>query len=224
MKWGTLGFVFIGLCLAGCGGQGLFFVEGPHVRMVNAIPSGPRVNGSVGGDPLLSNSTFKDASLYAMFGLNGLGVRFMQSSNGIPLFQQTQTFRDRDYYTVVGLPGTGGNVNPITLLDDHTKPTAGNGALHFVHASPTFNVPLKIFITDSPNPEPTLASATLNSRTDSANLPISAGTIEVVVERASDDAVLFDGLVSLADGQIRTVIVVDNDANSVGTLVLTDRN
>lgn len=192
--------------------------------MVNAIPGGPRVTGSVGGDPLLPNSAFRDASSYAMFGLNGLGVRFMQSSNGIPLFQQTETFLDRNYYTVIGLPGTGGNVNPITLLDDHTKPSSGNGALHFVHATPTFNVPIKIFITDSPNPEPSSPSATLSFRTDSANLPIPAGTIEVVVERASDDAVLYDGTVSLADGQIRTVLLVDKDANTVDTLVLTDRN
>lgn len=157
------------------------------VRVIHASPDAPAVDVYVDGSKVLSNVGFFTASAY--LDVPAGEHRFQVTPAGAPADQAVidarATIQAGRAYTVAAT-GKLADIKPTILADNLAAPAAGKAHVRVVHASPDAPaVDIKV------KGGPALISG-LAFPNDSGFTPVDAGTYNLVVTPAGQDAVALD--------------------------------
>jgi hypothetical protein len=220
------------------------------MRFVHASPDAPNVDVAVDGKTVSTNLPFTSVS-------PGSGYLTITAGNRLVEVRPTGTatdlvnapnvgFGSHQRYTVffTGLVNAKPPNQAISLVtDDNSAPQSGNFKLRVFHASPSACAtppcsgvppspppsPIDVYVvapgTNIANLPPTIPS--LAYQQASGYLDIGAASYEVIVTLSGSKTPKVDQTYSLTAGQIRTLVVVDQQnvpAMSLTPLVLADLN
>lgn len=223
------------------GALGMFAIccGGSHasMRFVHASPDAPNVDVAVDGKTVATNLPFTSVS-------PGTGYLTITAGNRLVEVRPTGTatdlvnapnvgFSSHQQYTVffTGLVKANPPTQTISLVtDDNSAPQAGNIKLRVFHASPSGPTHLDIYIvaptTDITNLSPTISA--LAYQQASGYQSAAPASNEVIMTATGDPAKarLIDQTYTLAAGQIRTLVVLDQvgGGTPLTLLVLADLN
>jgi hypothetical protein len=181
------------------------------VRVVHASPDAPNVDVLVDDAQVLSAVPYLGSSSYLEVPsgtrnvkVNAAGTSTTVINADLPLTAGT------DYTVIAG--GLVSSIEPLVLTDDRTAPPAGNVKVRAVHGAPSAPA-VDIYVTapgaDLQAATPALSNVPFGAASDYLTVP--AGDYQVRVTPAGSKTVVIDsGLLTLAAGQVRTAIAVDN--------------
>jgi hypothetical protein len=200
-----------------------------RVRFVNAAQGTGAVTLRWNGEDVFSAVDFGAVGAAGQYADVAAGTRQISfrkvPSNDVLTNGNIVTAVDRDY-TVALIRRTAGY--DAAVLSDTNATAAGKASLRIAHLA--FDVlNLDVYVTapgaSIEDAEPTFAH--LGYGLASGYLPLDPGTYQVRVTRALSPTVLLDvGTLTLAAGQVRTVLVLDPSASggAVRAVTLADRN
>lgn len=198
-----------------------------RLRVVHASPDAPNVDVFVNGSSVLQNVGYKTASSYLKVkaGTDKIEVKPTGSSNAV--ISASADLTSKKDYTALAVNFVS-SIQPLLLTDDNTPPTSGNVKVRIVHAAPSAPA-VDVYVT-APGADLLTATPVLTNvpfTGVSSYLSVPAGNYEIRVTVAGTKTVAIDsGSVTLAAGQIRTVVALD--ANGGGApftaIVLADLN
>lgn len=130
-------------------------------------------------------------------------------------------------YTVFAIDSTSGGthiINPVLVLDTEPAPAAGHARLRiarFAAAAP----PIDAYRTQPDSTGLRVSAQPLNFRAVTRYFDGTPGNWTVVISHAgTTDTLLATGSISMGEGQVRTVVVLDSTAGHVTWRLAPDRN
>jgi hypothetical protein len=216
-----------------------------NVRFVHAAVSNIALDVAVDGKTVASNLAYggiSPATGYLTVKAGSQAVQMSTAGTTDNLINSTISFASGRHYTLVASgfvapqANSDFNIAAILLTDDNSAPQAGNVKFRILHAAPfdpavETNPPnLDIYIvppgTDISSVTPNVSNLTYGQA--SAYQSVAATTNRVVVTAAGSKSTIIDQTYdTLAAGQIRTLIIVnDPDSTNVSAtpVVLADLN
>jgi uncharacterized protein DUF4397 len=216
----------------GCG------TDHSQVRMVHAVSDGPSVDVAIDGKTVVTNLAFDNVAPttgYLTVTAGNRKVEVRATGTTTDLINSTMSFSSGKQFTVIATgfenpaPGT---VAALTLTDDNSAPTSGNVKLRVVQAAPGDGVTpptLDIYVvapgTDISGMSPTISSLAFGQA--SAYQTTAPTSNQVIFTAAGDKTPVINQTLTLAAGQIRTLVTVNvQDGLTISTtpLVLSDLN
>ncbi len=200
----------------------------PRLRIVHDSPDAPNVDVLVNGTSVATNVPYKANSGYLKVippGSTKIEVRPTGASTDV--INATVTLAAKTDHTVLATNFVA-SIEPLVLTDDNTPPSAGNVKVRLVHGAPSAP-PVDIYVT-APGADLSTATPTLTNvpfKGVSNYLSVPAGTYQVrIVPTGTKTVVIDSGSLTLAAGQIRTAIAVDNVGGGApfGAIILNDLN
>lgn len=199
-----------------------------RLRAVHLSPDAPLVDIYVDDDLVAEDVDYLDQTGYLQLPAGAANV--IVTAAGDPdavVIDADATLAEDTDYTVLAANFLE-EIEPIVLLDDNTPPAAGQVQVRIVHGSPSTG-PVDVYITapGAPLDEATPVLQDVPFGAASSYLEVPAGTYQIRVTLANTLTVGLDsGPVTLAAGQIRTVIAADADGGGgpLQALVLADLN
>lgn len=243
----ALGLSAFGMLAIGCGGTHA------SMRFVHASPDAPNVDVAVDGKIVATNLPFASVfpgSGYLSITAGGRLIEVRPTGTATDLVDASNVnFSSHQQYTVffTGLvtppPPESANQTINLVTDDNSVPQSGNIKLRVFHASPSAcptppcsgvppsppPSPIDVYVvtpgTNIANLSPTIPN--LAYQQASGYLNIVAASYEVIVTLSGSKTPKVDQTYTLTAGQIRTLVVVDQQnvsAMSPTPLVLADLN
>jgi hypothetical protein len=197
------------------------------VRILNAVPDGPRMSLIINGGTVASNYDYGSGTPYAVQGVGQTGVRIDEvlPSNADPtyrtIFDRVLGLNVNDELTLVVLGQAAGQQEEIVSIGTMTRgvPT-GQTRIQFMNAG-NGQAPVDVYLV----PPGTLPSAStpiaagLAYKAFTAQTEVTGGNSEIIVTAAGDPAtVLLDtGTLSLPLEGTWLVVVIDNTSIDAAT-------
>jgi hypothetical protein len=198
-----------------------------RVRVVHASPDAPEVDVLVDDAEVLSEVPYLAASDYLDLSAGDHNLKVNAAGTSATVIDADVTLADGTDYTVIA-GGPVAAIEPIVLEDDNSAPSSGNARVRAIHGAPSAPE-VDVYITapgaDITEVTPTLGAVAFGDVADYLEVP--AGDYQVRVTLAGTKTVAIDsGALSLASGQVRTVIAVDAAGGGVpfDLLLLEDAN
>jgi hypothetical protein len=210
-KWmirGVIGFAVLGALLAsGCNDS----TSTAYLRVLHASPDAPNVDINLDGKDVLTDVAYKAASSYLPVkpGSHVIKVFPTGTTNAVITANVTLV---KNTYTTVAAVNFVANIEGKVITDDNTPPTSGNVKVRLIHFSPSAGT-VDIYVTapgaDISTMTPTLSAVPFLAVSD--YISTAAGTYEVRITLTGTKEVVIDsGTLTLAAGQIRTGVALDN--------------
>ena len=197
------------------------------VRVVHASPDAPNVDVLVDDAQVLSAVPYLGSSSYLAVPAGSRNVKVNAAGTSTTVIDADLDLTTGIDYTVIA-GGLVSEIEPLVLEDDRTAPTAGNVKVRAVHGAPSAPA-VDVYVTapgaDLQSATPALTSVPFGAASDYLTVP--AGDYQVRVTPAGSKTVAIDsGSLTLAAGQVRTVIAVDNPGGGApfDFLMLADLN
>jgi|SRR5918994_5212405 hypothetical protein len=197
------------------------------MRVVHASPDAPNVDVLVDDALVLSAVPYLTGSSYLPVPAGSRNVKINAAGTSTTVIDADVDLATGMDYTVIA-GGLVSEIEPLVLEDDRTAPTAGNVKVRAVHGAPSAPA-VDVYVTapgaDLQTATPALTSVPFGAASDYLSVP--AGDYQVRVTPAGTKTVAIDsGALTLAAGQIRTVIAVDNTGGGApfDFLMLADLN
>ena len=212
--------------LAGCGdGSGPALPQASSLRVLHAIRGGPSLTvfvdgarGSALAFGQLSRTTFLSPGVHEL-----VLVPSDTSHSLIVDFVATEHVG----YSAFAIDSTAGathTVEPVIVSDTGSMPAAGHSRLRiasYAAAAP----PIDAWRTQPDSSGLVVSAQPLNFRALARYFDGAPGTWTVVISHAGmTDTLLATGPIPIADGQARTVVVIDSTAGHVTWRLVPDRN
>lgn len=198
-----------------------------RVRVVHASPDAPDVDVLVDDAAVLSDVPYLAASDYLDLASGAHNVKVNAAGTATTVIDTDVDLADGTDYTVIA-SGLVASIAPIVLEDDNSAPTAGNARIRAIHGAPSAPA-VDIYVTgsgaDLEAETPALSGVDFGDVSDYIEAP--SGDYQVRVTPAGTKVVVIDsGTLSLASGQVRTAIAVDETGGGgpFDILVLEDLN
>jgi hypothetical protein len=181
-----------------------------RVRVVHASPDAPNVDVLVDDAVALSNVPYLAVSDYLEVPSGDRNLKVNAAGTATTVIDADADLAEGSDYTVIA-SGLAEAIEPIVLEDDNTAPAAGNVRVRAIHGAPSAPA-VDIYVTgpgiDLATETPVLANVEFGQVADYLEAP--AGTYQVRVTPTGSKTVVIDsGTLTLASGQVRTVIAVD---------------
>jgi len=196
-----------------------------RLRVVHASPDAPNVDVYVDGAKVLTNVAYKAASGYLSVPAGSHNVKVNATGTATTVIDVTSTLAAGSDYTAMATDFVA-DITPLLLADTNTAPAAGKVKVRLVHAAPSAGV-VDIYVT-VPGADLATATPTLTNipfQAVSGYLEVPAGDYQVRITAAGTKTVALDsGTLTLAAGQIRTGVALDNTGGGApfGAIVLAD--
>lgn len=198
-----------------------------RVRIVHASPDAPDVDVLVDGAEVLADVPYLTSSGYLDVPAGERNLTVNAAGTATSVIDADVTLRDGADYTVIA-GGPVASIAPIVLEDDNTAPAAGNVKVRAIHGAPGAPT-VDIYVTapgaDLEGETPALSGVEFGDVADYIEAP--AGAYQVRVTPTGTTTVVIDsGTLTLASGQVRTVIAVDatGGGGPFDLLLLSDLN
>lgn len=198
-----------------------------RVRVVHASPDAPEVDVLLDDAVVLSDVAYLAASDYLETSDGDHNLKVNVAGTTTTAIDADVTLTDGTDYTVIA-SGLVAQIEPIVLEDDNTAPAAGSVRVRAIHGAPSAPA-VDVYVTapgaDLATATPTLAGVEFGDVSDYLDVP--AGDYQVRVTPAGTKTVAIDSdALTLAGGQVRTVIAVDAAGGGApfDFLVLADLN
>lgn len=214
---------------AGCGDDDPVTPQpAANLRILHASPDAPAVDVLIDGRVVASAVPYKAFSQYLPVAAGTRNIQVRATANPSLVVIDVSPALDADTdYTVIAR-NLIASIEPWLLRDDNSAPGSGQIKLRLVHAAPGAPA-VDIFVT-APGVDLSTATPVLTDvpyAAASNYLTVPAGTYQVRICPANSINVAIDsGALTLAAGQIRTAVAVDNTSGGspFGAVVLPDRN
>ena len=220
--------LFPAFALAGCDDDSSGPEDRAALRFVHAAPGAGAVNAKWGDGQVFAAVPYAGTAAYVNVraGERALAVRAVGAA--ADLVASELDLADDAAYTVLLLkPGAIASLSLLT--DDNSAPAAGKAKLRVVHAAAAIAGNVDIYVTapDADLETQTAAATGIQPGKASAYIVRDPGTWRIRYTTAGTRTVLFDaGNITLAAGQVRTVIALDAAAGggAMQAVTLQDRN
>lgn len=130
-------------------------------------------------------------------------------------------------YSVFAIDSTSGathTIEPVFVLDTGAVPPTGHGRLRIAGFAPAAP-PLDVYRTQPDSTGLIVSARPLNSRAVTRYFDGAPGAWSVVISHAGmPDTLLATGSIPMADGQARTIVVIDSTPGQVTWRLVPDRN
>lgn len=181
-----------------------------RVRVVHASPDAPNVDVLVDDAVALSNVPYLAVSDYLDVSSGNRNFKVNAAGTPTTVIDTDADLAEDGEYTVIAA-GPAESIQPLVLEDDNSAPTTGNVRVRAIHGAPSAPA-VDIYVTapgaDLATETPLLANVDFGQVADYVEAP--AGTYQVRVTPTGSKTVVIDsGALTLASGQVRTVIAVD---------------
>lgn len=198
-----------------------------RVRVVHASPDAPEVDVLLDDAVVLSEVPYLAASDYLETTDGDHNLKVNAAGTSTTAIDADVTLTDGTDYTVIA-SGLVAQIEPIVLEDDNTAPAAGSVRVRAIHGAPSAPA-VDVYVTapgaDLATATPTLTGVEFGDVSDYLEVP--AGDYQVRLTPAGSKTVALDSdALTLAGGQVRTVIAVDAAGGGApfDFLVLADLN
>jgi trimeric autotransporter adhesin len=205
----------------GCGSSG----GTAPVRMLNASPGNPTLNGYMNSSLFANSVSYASASSYVNVVAGSPTLRVAPPAATMASITQTLSLVSGTSYTVMvaGYPST---LAATLLTDNNSPPSAENMNLRVINASPSLGT-ADVYVvrpgTSLTTISPTVSA--LNFLSASSYVSLAAGNYEIEFTPAGRTVVLMNsGVLSFSAGQVRTVVGLNGAVTGYTTAVLSDLN
>lgn len=215
--------VLIGLAslTIGCSGSS----GGGKLRLVNATPDESSLDLLVDTKSVASGVGYGAASSYVSVGSGSRQLQIEPSGTTTVLIATTASVNSGETLTLISL-NYSFNISTVLLTDDNSAPLSGDFKLRIVNASPGLGAQDVYVVpagTDISSVAPTFSSLSFGTAT-TYNMQ-AAGDYEVFFTPPNSKfANLDSGSITLAAGQVRTLLALNNPQGSFMSTLLTDAN
>lgn len=202
-----------GVLTTGCG------TDHSQVRMVHAVSDGANVDVAIDGKTVVTNLAFDNVSPatgYLTVTAGNRKVEVRDTGTTTDRINSTVSLSSGKQYTIIasGFVTPPPPVAAIVLTDDNSAPTSGNVKLRVVQAAPGDGVTpptLDVYIvapgTDISGMAPTISSLAFGQA--SAYQTTAPTSNQVIFTAAGDKTPVINQTLTLAAGQIRTLVTVN---------------
>ena len=216
------------IALAGCDDDSSGPEDRATLRFVHAAPGTAAVNARWGDAQVFAAVPYGGTGAYESIraGERALAVRAVGAAADL-VASELELDDDGVYTVLLHKPGAAAALS--LLADDNAAPAAGKAKLRVVHAAAAIAGNVDIYVT-APNADlatQNAAAAGIQPGKASAYLVRDPGTYQIRYTTAGTKTVRFDaGNITLAAGQVRTVLAIDAAAGGGAMQVVTlqDRN
>ncbi|MCL4867362.1 MAG: DUF4397 domain-containing protein [Anaerolineae bacterium] len=193
-----------------------------RVRVAHLSPDAPNVDALVNGAAAFTNVGFETVTPYAALTNNEYQIQVEPAGAGGAgpfVISATLTLDPNVDYTIAAIDVLA-NITPLVLVDDNSRPAAGNAHVRFVHASP--NAPaVDITLTDG-----TVLFGNVAFGEASNYLPVPGGVydLEVRLQGTSTVVLSLPGIALYAD-HVYTVFatgLVGSSTTPLNAILITD--
>lgn len=197
-----------------------------QVRVVHASPDAPNVDVLVDDATALTNVAFRASSGFLEVSAGARRLRVRATGTSTTVIDATVPFANGGAYTVLAT-GLLSDISPVVAEDNLTDPAAGQVKLRVIHAAPAA-AGVDVYAT-APGADINTATPVLTNvafRAVSNYLSVPAGTYQIRVTPTGTKTVAIDATLTLAAGQIRTVVAKDavGGGAPLAPVVLIDKN
>lgn len=181
-----------------------------RVRVVHASPDAPAVDILVDDAEVLADVPYRAASGYLEVAPGQRNLKVNAAGTATTVIDADVELTDGTDYTVIA-SGPVAALAPIVLEDDNTAPGAGNVKVRAIHGAPGAPA-VDIYVTapdaDLASESPVLTGVEFGDVADYIEAPAGAYRVRVT-PTGSKTVVIDSGELSLASGEVRTVIALD---------------
>jgi hypothetical protein len=210
-------FIIAAICtvaLVGCGGGSgspALGAKNPRVRVVNLIQDPARVNVTVNGETVQTNSPYLSVADYRIFPNGDREVVVSDATTGGTLTQSSHLFELGDYYTVINYRTNAGAYQTIYLSD---VPDQLFGDQVQLRAANVSGQTVDVYITPEGTPitglTPTFNDVVSGSSDSTYAAPRAAGSYTVTVTPSDSQTVLWTQNFTVLAGEAQTLVVTGN--------------
>ena len=206
----------------GCGSSS----SSTKIRMVNAMPDETSLDLLVDTKSAATGVSYGAASSYQSVSSGSRQLQVEATGLTTILIDRTDSLASGSSNTLASL-NLSSNVSSILLSDDNSAPTSGNFKLRIVNASPGMLAQDIYVVPDGTNfssVDPTFPNLGFGIASD--YLSLAAGDYDVIFTNPGEK-VLFNlnsGKLTIASGQIRTLLGLNNPSGGFESTLLTDKN
>ena len=179
-------------------GPGEFGVS--RILFVHASPDAPAVDIRLGNRLVARGPAFPNSTPYRFSRSATRNVRVNVASTATTVIAAPLQLLPRTFYSVFAVNAVA-NIEPLVLVDDLTRPAAGNAHVRFIHLSP--NAPAVDIAVANGGPV-VFGNKSFKDFTPFTPLPAGTYSLEVRLAGTSTVVLPLPG-VTLKDGQIYTV-------------------
>jgi len=209
----------LALLLTACGNGNV------QIRFVNTSPGESSLDYSLGGTTVASGVAYGTGSNYDSTVPGSRHLQVYPSGTTNAIIDQTINLSSSTDYSLVAI-NYSPQIRSILLTDDNSMPNSGNVKLRIVNASPGLGTVDAYVVapgTDLNTASPSVSSLAFEAT--SGYLVESAGSLQIIFTSAGQKtALLNSGTLTLASGQIRTVIALNGETGGYTAAVLPDLN
>ena len=219
------GIVLALAALAACdNGNGPPLPQASRLRVLHTIRAGPSlavfVDGARGSTLVFGGQS----RTFLSPGLHELVLVPSDTTHSLIVDFPAQEGVNYTAFAIDSVAGATHTVEPVLVPDTGAVPAAGHGRLritNFAAAAP----PIDAYRTQPDSTGPLVSARPLNFRAVTRYFDGAAGDWSVVISHAGmSDTLLATGSIAIADGQARTVALIDSTAGHVSWRLLPDRN
>ena len=204
---------------AGCGGGG-----NAQIRVMNASPDISTVDAGINNKNVASAVAYGTASTYVSVNSGSVTLQMGPTGATTPLINQSISLGSGSTSTLVAANFSASIALDI-LTDDNTPPTSGNVKIRLVNESPGLGLADVYLVTPGTSLTTVNPTASLGFQAASTYQQVAAGNYEVFFTLPGQKFPSIDsGPLTLAAGQIRTVVALDSQAGGLTAVVLNDLN
>ncbi len=200
--------------------------NGTQLRMVNAMPDEGSLDMLVDTKSGVASVGYGAASSYISVSTGSRHLQVEATGQTTILIDRTDSISSGTNYTLIS-QNFSFNPSSVLLTDDNSAPSSGNFKLRVVNASPGMGPQDVYVVTDgtdigSVNP-PTFPG--LGFGESSAYIELAAGDYDVIFAVPNQKFKNLDsGKLTIAAGQIRTLLGLNNPVGGFESTLLTDKN
>lgn len=209
----------LALLLTACGNGNM------QIRFVNTSPGEASLDYALDGTTVASGVSYGTSSNYDSTFSGSRHLQVYPSGTTNAIIDQTINLSSSTDYSLVAI-NYSFQISSILMTDDNSTSSSGNAKVRVLNASPglgTVDVYVVAPGTDLNTISPTVSGLAFEAT--SSYLVESAGSWQVTFTSPGQKiALLSSGTLTLASGQIRTVIALNRESGAYTTAVLHDMN
>ena len=220
--------LFPAIALVACDDDSSGPEDRASLRFVHAAPGAGTVNARLGDAQVFAEVPYAGTAAYKSVraGERALAVRAAGATTDL-VADEIDLDDDAAYTVLLLKPGAAASLSVLT--DDNSAPAAGKAKLRVGHAAAAIAGNVDIYVTapDADLATQNPAAAAVQPGKASAYLVRDPGTYRIRFTTPATKTVLFDaGNITLAAGQVRTVLVINSAAGggAMQAVTLQDRN
>jgi len=215
-----LGLIALASFTTACGSSS----SDAKVRLVNANPDQSGLNLLVDTNSVASGVGYGAASTYVSVSAASHELQVEPGNSSTPIIDTTLSFSSGSNVTLISA-NYSYNAMSIVLNDNNSAPPSGDFKLRIVNVSPGMGAQDVYVVTsgtDITSSNPVFSSLGFGSA--SSYLTLGAGAFDVVFTPPGSKFINLTSSYTLSDGQIRTVLALNNPTGSYTATVLNDVN